>query len=196
MAMGRDPNRTILVELGDLRPFSDIAGRHTIRVDDTSQRRQELAQRLQAAGCAVNLDGTDWHAAGDFEAALASSKTETEQSVTGTVEEQRFAEILEGSRDVRLRISRLLDPTGQRKTTLDTENLGIALEVLSGQMSVVGMNELHERLAQPAETNVEAKEKLRRISRMLALLEVWIVNHSFENAKREFASYDPVADDA
>ncbi len=67
MAMGQSEDRTILVELGVLRPFSDIAGRHTVRLDNTSQRRQELAQRLQAAGCPVNLDGTDWHTVGDFE---------------------------------------------------------------------------------------------------------------------------------
>ena len=71
MAMGRDARRTVLVELGMLRPFSDIAGRHTIRLDDTSQRRQDLAQRLQRAGCSVNMEGTDWHSAGDFQAALA-----------------------------------------------------------------------------------------------------------------------------
>ena len=70
MAMGRDEGRTVLVELGEMRPFSDIAGRHVIRLDNSSQRRQELAQRLAAAGCPVNLDGTDWHTAGDFDGAL------------------------------------------------------------------------------------------------------------------------------
>ena len=70
MAMGRNENRTILVELGTLRPFSDIAGRHVVRLGNTTQRRQELAQRLEAAGCPVNLEGTDWHEAGDFAAAL------------------------------------------------------------------------------------------------------------------------------
>lgn len=70
MAMGRDEDRTVLVELGEMRPFSDIAGRHVIRLDNSSQRRQELAQRLQAAGCPVKLDGTDWHTAGDFAGAL------------------------------------------------------------------------------------------------------------------------------
>lgn len=70
MAMGRDADRTVLIELGSLRPFSDIGGRHVIRLDDRTQRRQELAQRLQSAGCPVNLDGTDWHTAGDFDAAL------------------------------------------------------------------------------------------------------------------------------
>ena len=66
MAMGRASQRTVLVEVGALRPFSDIAGRHVIRLDNTTQRRQELAQRLQTAGCAASLTGTDWHTTGDF----------------------------------------------------------------------------------------------------------------------------------
>jgi predicted nucleotide-binding protein len=70
MAIGRDENRTVLVELGSLRPFSDIGGRHVIRINGSSQRRQELAQRLQTAGCDVNMTGTDWHTAGDFDSAL------------------------------------------------------------------------------------------------------------------------------
>lgn len=70
MAIGRDANRTVLVEMGNLRPFSDIGGRHVIRMDSTTQRRQELAQRLLGAGCSVNLSGLDWHTAGDFAACL------------------------------------------------------------------------------------------------------------------------------
>ena len=70
MAMGRNAERTILVELGTLRPFSDVAGLHVIRMDNSSQRRQELAQRLESAGCPVNLEGVDWHTAGDFDTAL------------------------------------------------------------------------------------------------------------------------------
>lgn len=70
MAMGRDQDRTVLVELGNLRPFSDIGGRHTIRLDNSPQRRQDLAQRLEAAGCTVNREGTDWFNVGDFEASV------------------------------------------------------------------------------------------------------------------------------
>ena len=67
MAFGRNSTRTILVEVGRLRPFSDIAGRHTVRLDNSTEKRQDLAMRLQSAGCKVNLDGTDWHTAGEFQ---------------------------------------------------------------------------------------------------------------------------------
>lgn len=75
MAFGRFEKRTVLVELGELRPFSDIAGIHVVRLDNTTQRRQELAERLKAAGCPVQLDGVSWHDAGDFEAALLQPKS-------------------------------------------------------------------------------------------------------------------------
>jgi hypothetical protein len=66
MALAYQPDRTVLVEIGSLRPFSDIGGRHTIRMDNSVKKRQELAQRLQAAGCPANLTGTDWHESGDM----------------------------------------------------------------------------------------------------------------------------------
>lgn len=66
MAMGRDQSRTVLVEFGKLRPFSDVGGRHAVRMDSTPQKRKDLAQRLKNAGCAVKLDGDDWMTVGDF----------------------------------------------------------------------------------------------------------------------------------
>jgi predicted nucleotide-binding protein len=68
MALGREPNRTVLVEVGTVRPFSDVAGRHAVRLDNTIASRSALAQRLMTAGCDVDLAGTDWHTAGDFTA--------------------------------------------------------------------------------------------------------------------------------
>ena len=87
MAMGQSPERTILVELGHLRPFTDIAGLHVIRMDNSSQRRQELAQRLKAAGCPINLEGIDWHTSGDFEAAVVPTVQESSES-TAALEQQ------------------------------------------------------------------------------------------------------------
>jgi len=66
MALGKYPERTILVQVGTLRPFSDIAGRHFIRLRNSSKSRQELAGRLKLAGCDVDLSGTDWHDAGSL----------------------------------------------------------------------------------------------------------------------------------
>jgi len=66
MALAFHPKRTVLVEIGQLRPFSDVAGRHSIRLDNSPGTRQALALRLRDAGCNVNLDGTDWNTEGDF----------------------------------------------------------------------------------------------------------------------------------
>lgn len=70
MAMGKHGNRTILVELGGLRPFSDISGRLTVRLDNSINKRKDLATRLQIAGCHPDLSGKEWFEAGDFEGVL------------------------------------------------------------------------------------------------------------------------------
>jgi hypothetical protein len=67
MAMGRHPERTVIVELGKVKVFSDIHGRHVVRLNNSVAKRQDLAERLQTAGCSVNLSGRDWHDAGDLE---------------------------------------------------------------------------------------------------------------------------------
>lgn len=68
MALGRDAARTVIVEVGEVRPFSDIAGRHVIRLTESAAARQALAKRLQTAGCDVDTSGTDWLTTGDFTA--------------------------------------------------------------------------------------------------------------------------------
>lgn len=68
MALGRNASRTVLVEVGHVRPFSDIAGRHVVRMSNSVTARQALAKRLETAGCAVEIGGSDWHETGDFSA--------------------------------------------------------------------------------------------------------------------------------
>lgn len=66
LALGQYPDRTIIVSVGKLRPISDLDGRHVVRLDNSPERRNELLQRLDAAGCAVDMRGNDWLSAGDF----------------------------------------------------------------------------------------------------------------------------------
>ena len=66
MAMAHNPERTVLVEFGHLRPFSDVVGRHSVKMDGSTEKRQDLANRLVKAGCMARLTGTDWHRSGDL----------------------------------------------------------------------------------------------------------------------------------
>ena len=65
-AFSSHPDRTILVQLGSVRPFSDVAGVHLVHMSNEVERRQELVTKLRNAGCAVNTSGTDWLREGDF----------------------------------------------------------------------------------------------------------------------------------
>ncbi len=67
MAFGRYPNQTILVQVGQVRPFSDVGGRHVVQLSNSTESRQELITKLENAGCIVSVSGTDWHTEGDFD---------------------------------------------------------------------------------------------------------------------------------
>ncbi len=67
MAFGRNPNSTILVQIGDVRPFSDVAGRHIVYLSNLASIRNEMAAKLISAGCRVDTSGNDWMDAGDFD---------------------------------------------------------------------------------------------------------------------------------
>ena len=66
MALGLHPDRTLLVELGSLRPFSDIYGRNVVRLDGTEGPLRDIARRLETAGCDVDTSGGDWAHPGRF----------------------------------------------------------------------------------------------------------------------------------
>jgi predicted nucleotide-binding protein len=66
MAYGRDPRSTVLVQLGELRPFSNVVGRHVVHLDNSAAKRAELATKLANAGCNVVTTGQDWLEAGDL----------------------------------------------------------------------------------------------------------------------------------
>ena len=66
MAFARNQNSTVLVQVGKVRPFSDIAGRHVVHLSNSIESRLELMTKLSNAGCIVDLSGTDWQSEGDF----------------------------------------------------------------------------------------------------------------------------------
>lgn len=66
MAFGTHPNRTLLVEVGQVKAFSDVAGRHVVRLSNNADKRNEIAERLRTAGCDVKTSGNDWLNTGNF----------------------------------------------------------------------------------------------------------------------------------
>ncbi|HZT97410.1 MAG TPA: nucleotide-binding protein [Chloroflexota bacterium] len=73
LAFGRRPDRTILVELGTMRPVTDLGGRHTVRLR-TEQTLRDLASRLEVAGCPVDRSNQAWLDASRFANLKAHSR--------------------------------------------------------------------------------------------------------------------------
>jgi len=66
LAFATHPDRTVLAVLGNHPLPSDLAGRHYVRIDGTSEALHELAARLEGAGCDVRRSGTQWLDGGRF----------------------------------------------------------------------------------------------------------------------------------
>jgi hypothetical protein len=71
LAMGKYRERTILVQCGSTRPFTDLAGRWILPISNEAAHRKAVVDALVTAGCPIDLTGRqDWLKAGDFDAAL------------------------------------------------------------------------------------------------------------------------------
>lgn len=67
MAFGRHPDRTILIQVGDVKGFSDVAGRHIVRLSNDASTRLDVLNRLKTAGCVAIFESRrDWFSSGDF----------------------------------------------------------------------------------------------------------------------------------
>jgi predicted nucleotide-binding protein len=66
MAFATKPDRTVMVQMGQVREFSDVAGRHVVHMSNDPAKRQELVVKLKNAGCDADTTGTDWLSSGDF----------------------------------------------------------------------------------------------------------------------------------
>ncbi len=67
MALQALPDRTILVQLGECRSISDIEGLYVLRMDGSTEKRNELIELLEQCECEVKKPrGDRWIKAGSF----------------------------------------------------------------------------------------------------------------------------------
>ena len=69
MVLAHFPRRTVIVQIGRIRPFTDLSGIHFVELDNSIAARRELLRRLRRAGCAIEDPDTKtgWHHAGNFD---------------------------------------------------------------------------------------------------------------------------------
>lgn len=60
MALMAYPERTIVIEIGSLRPVGDLAGLNVIRFDGSGRAIAKVVSRLREAGCPVDDSDTAW----------------------------------------------------------------------------------------------------------------------------------------
>jgi predicted nucleotide-binding protein len=66
LAMGRHAEKTVLVQIGKIKSFSDVAGRHIVKLGESTESRNDLANRIEKIGCKIDRIGRDWLKAGYF----------------------------------------------------------------------------------------------------------------------------------
>lgn len=77
-AIGRE--RSVLVEIGDVKSFSDATGRHVVRYDGSAAKRNSLADRLALAGLEVDKTGEEWLTVGELAEAVADARDAVESA--------------------------------------------------------------------------------------------------------------------
>jgi predicted nucleotide-binding protein len=66
LAYMANPERTVIVEVGHLRPVADLAGLNVIRFDGSAMAIKKVIDRLTRAGCPADTSGDNWLDPGRF----------------------------------------------------------------------------------------------------------------------------------
>lgn len=66
IAYGRHPEATVIVQVGRVKPFTDIGGLHISHLSNSPESRSDFVQKLINANAQVDTSGTDWYTTGDF----------------------------------------------------------------------------------------------------------------------------------
>jgi predicted nucleotide-binding protein len=73
MAMARHQEKTIMVQVGTIKGFSDIFGRHIMHLNNSPTSRNNFVLRLEQV-CKVDRTGNRWMEVGDFTPAIPKPK--------------------------------------------------------------------------------------------------------------------------
>jgi predicted nucleotide-binding protein len=137
MAWQKFRDQTVLVEVGALRGFSDLAGVNTVRLDGSPETRRAVASRLKTAGCAVDDSGDRWLRAGSFPPSLPlPTAAALGFEVTRHVEARGAAEPVDALRGIPLRwvlLARLAEIHREQATS--SQILSLDVEGIAGQVS-------------------------------------------------------------
>jgi predicted nucleotide-binding protein len=77
LALGAHPKKTVMVQVGKVKSFSDIGGRHMVRLTNDQASRNSFTNRLARICPAVNRIGNDWMHVGKFEPTEAKPTKKT-----------------------------------------------------------------------------------------------------------------------
>ncbi len=66
IAIGTHHKKTVMVQVGNVKPFTDIGGMHIPHLSGDDKSRHEFANRLADLGCKIDRSGDHWLRAGDF----------------------------------------------------------------------------------------------------------------------------------
>jgi hypothetical protein len=67
--VGAHNDKTLIVQVGKVKKFTDLGGMHILHLNNTVSSRQDFARRLRKLGCKPDTTGDHWHAAGNLEPA-------------------------------------------------------------------------------------------------------------------------------
>jgi predicted nucleotide-binding protein len=66
IAIGTHHRKTVIVQVGDVKPFTDMSGMHILHLTGSDQSRHDFANRLEDLDCKIDRAGDHWLRAGDF----------------------------------------------------------------------------------------------------------------------------------
>ena len=98
MALAIHPTRTVIVLVGDTRPIADLGGLNYVRLDESPQALNKIANRLELAGCKISKTGNDWMSTRRF-SGITSFSRQVSAARSGLTGSDRARRAIDGDND-------------------------------------------------------------------------------------------------